>query len=178
MKFSLKNLKDLKIKKSTILITAIAVLFVIAIWLNISTNSVKPEQSTANLPKMTPNATDKETIAGNNYFEAFRVNRDATRKEELKYIDAIISHDETDAETLAEAQKQKLALVENIEMEFTLESLIKAKGFKDVAVTVHKGSVNIFVASETLEDEQVAQILDIVQRETGESAKNIKVNKS
>ena len=70
---------------------------------------------------------------------------------------------------------QKLALVNNMEKEFTIESLIRAKGFRDAAVTFHGGSVNVVVDCETLTDEQVAQILDIVQRETGESAENVKV---
>ena len=35
--------------------------------------------------------------------------------------------------------------------------------------------MNVVVDCEMLTDEQVAQILDIVQRETGESAENVKV---
>lgn len=37
------------------------------------------------------------------------------------------------------------------------------------------GTVNVVVDSETLSSEQVVQILDIVQRETGEGAGNIKI---
>ena len=80
-----------------------------------------------------------------------------------------------DAETLADAQQQKLNIVNFMEKELTVESLLKAKGFNDAAVTLHAGSVNVILSTESLTDEQVAQILDIVMRETGEGAENIKV---
>ncbi len=51
-----------------------------------------------------------------------------------------------------------------------------AKGFEDVAVTFHTGSVNVIVDAAELTDKQVAQILDIVLRETGEEAGNVKVS--
>ncbi|MDR0840951.1 MAG: SpoIIIAH-like family protein [Christensenellaceae bacterium] len=116
-----------------------------------------------------------QTEPGTGYFEYFRNERDAVRGTEIGYLDEVIAASASDAETLAEAQAQKLALVDNMEKEFTIESLIKAKGFVDAAVTFHKGSVNVIVDCEELNDEKVAQILDIVQRETGENADHIKI---
>ena len=115
------------------------------------------------------------SAAGEDYFESFRTERESVRELEIGYLDEIIATSASDAVTLADAQAQKLALVNNMETEFTIESLIRAKGFADAAVTFHGGSVNVIVDCETLSDEQVAQILDIVQRETGESAENVKV---
>ena len=97
------------------------------------------------------------------------------RATEIEYLDEVIAVSYSDAETLADAQAQKMALVENMEAEFTIENLLRAKGFADAAVTFHKGSVNVVVDSPALSSEQVAQILDIVKRETGESADNIKI---
>ena len=109
------------------------------------------------------------------YFASFRAERDAVRATEIEYLDEVIAVSYSDAETLADAQAQKLALVENMEAEFTIENLLRAKGFSDAAVTFHKGSVNVVVDSPQLSSEQVAQILDVVTRETGESADNIKI---
>ena len=50
------------------------------------------------------------------------------------------------------------------------------KGFNDSAVTFHYGSVNVIIDCDELTTEQIAQILDIVRRETGEPAGNIKVS--
>ena len=80
-----------------------------------------------------------------------------------------------DQQTLSDAQQQKLDIVNNMEKELTVESLLKAKGFADAAVTLHAGSVNVILSAASLSEEQVAQVLDIVIRETGEPAENVKV---
>ncbi len=108
------------------------------------------------------------------FFDSFRNERNSTRAQEIAYIDTIIEQG-ADAETMADAQQQKLSIVEGMEKEMTIESLLKAKGFSDAAVTLHTGAVNVILSAETLSDEQVAQVLDIIIRETGEVAENIKV---
>lgn len=114
------------------------------------------------------------TSATMGFFESFRAERDATRTQEITYIDTVIAQG-ADAETMADAQQQKLTIVQSMEKEMTIESLLKAKGFADAAVTLHSGSVNVVLSAEALSDEQVAQVLDIVIRETDEKAENIKV---
>ena len=116
-----------------------------------------------------------EASAQAGFFESFRTDRDTTRAKEIQYIDTIIAQG-ADQETMADAQQQKLTIVDNMEKELTVESLLKAKGFQDVAVTMHTGSINVILSAEALSDEQVAQVLEIVIRETGEAAENIKVS--
>ena len=110
-----------------------------------------------------------------NYFAAFREERESIRAQEMQYLDEIIATANVDAQTLEQAVEEKLALVQNMESEFTIESMITAKGFKDAAVTFHNGSINVVVGKENLGEAEVAQILDIVRRETGERAENIKI---
>ncbi len=110
-----------------------------------------------------------------NFFAAYREERDSTRTQELAYLDAIVAQG-ADTETLSDAQKQKLELVNAMETELTVENLVRAKGFSDVIVSIHKGNINVVVGTESLNDEQVAQILDIVLRETGKSAENVKIS--
>ncbi len=114
-------------------------------------------------------------IPSGDSFAAFRSDRDSVREKEIAYLDSMIAETTTDDETRKEANQQKLDLIGQMEKEVTIEGLLKAKGFGDVAVTVHKGSVNVVVAEATLDQTQVAQILDIAQRESGEPAENIKV---
>lgn len=109
------------------------------------------------------------------FFESFRTDREKTRSTEIEYLDTIIQQG-ADAETLTDAQQQKLTIVDNMEKEMTIESLLKAKGFSDAAVTLHAGSVNVILSAESLSEAQVAQVLDIILRETGESAENVKVS--
>ena len=63
-----------------------------------------------------------------------------------------------------------------MEMEFAIEALLTAKGFADAAVTFHTDSVNVIIKAQELSEQQVAQVLDIVCRETGERAENIKIS--
>ena len=125
---------------------------------------------------VTPN---QQTLAqtDEDYFAVFRQDRDNVRSKEIEYLETIIQQADmdADAETLAEAQQQKMDIVDNMEKEFTVESLLKAKGFKDAAVTLHQGSVNVILCAKELTQAQVAQVLDIVLRETGKNAENVKV---
>ena len=121
-----------------------------------------------------PDAVSTGATGTNNFFAAFRLDRDDTRQKEIEYLDAVIEQG-ADQETLADAQQQKLDIVNNMETELTVESLLKAKGFADAAVTLHSGAVNVILSAESLSEEQVAQVLDIVMRETGEPADSVKV---
>lgn len=112
---------------------------------------------------------------GMDFFASYREERDSVRTQELAYLDAIVAQG-ADTETLSDAQQQKLELVNAMETELTVENLVRAKGFTDVIVSIHKGNVNVVVGTDTLNDEQVAQILDIVLRETGKSAENVKIS--
>ena len=129
----------------------------------------KPEQGQAQAVSAPSRAQDP------NFFAAYREERDNVRTQELAYLDAIVAQG-GDAETLSDAQQQKLDLVNAMETELTVENLVRAKGFADVIVSLHKGNVNVVVGAETLSDEQVAQILDIVLRETGKTAENVKIS--
>ena len=62
-----------------------------------------------------------------------------------------------------------------MEKEITLEGLLKAKGFSDAVVTIRENSVNVVVEEAEIDEKKAAQILEIVQRETGEDSSNIKV---
>lgn len=164
----------MKFIKKYLVLAVVAVLFAGAFVLNLMANGDRTENKNMGTEEtMSENTADTAPAA--DYFETFRQDREEVRKLEIEYLDEVIAASATDQETLADAQKQKLVLVENMEKEFTIESMIKAKGFEDAAVTFHAGTVNVVVKCDELNDGQVAQILDIVKKETGEPAKNIKV---
>jgi len=76
---------------------------------------------------------------------------------------------------IKEAQAQLLEITSNMESELAIENLIKAKGFRDAVVIIHKDNVNVIVDKPELVPEDVAIILDIVKRESGKDAENIKI---
>lgn len=159
--------------KKYLVLMVVAVLFVGAFLLNLRTNAAKTEPVGSDAFEI-EEAQETEHVS-DDYFAVFRDDREQVRKLEMEYLDEVIAASASDDETLADAQGQKLTLVENMEKEFTVESLIKAKGFEDAAVTFHAGTVNVVVKADELSDKQVAQILEITKKETGEPAENIKV---
>ena len=157
------------INTKNIIIAAVLGLFIVAVIINISTNKKENQD-------IDKDSKAVSVLSNTDYYTAFRDNRDSTRDKEIQYLETILKQNSTDEETVQEANEQKLEIVKCMESEMIVESAIKAKGFTDVAVTFHKGSVNVVVNAEELTDAQVAQILDIVMRQTKEPAENIKIS--
>ena len=167
-------------KKKYGVLIGLVVLLVVAVFVNIRMNSAAADGTQK---VNAPGAADETQTAGKDldtedYYEVFRTTRESHRGQELDYLETIITNDDTDAETLSDAQQQKLAIVEGMEKEFAIESLIKAKGFDDVAVLVSDDSVNVVIKAEEIDAKQAAQILDIVYNETGMDAENVKIHPS
>lgn len=109
------------------------------------------------------------------FFSAYRSEREATRESEFLYLDAIISSEASSEAAKTAAEEQKLGLVERMEKEMQLESLVKAKGFEDAIVTMSDSGVNVVVGTAELTAEQAAQIYDIVRSETDLTAGDVKI---
>ena len=165
------------LNKRVLTVAGICLLLAAAVVTNVLLNRA-PEQTKAASAPVTRDSevTDVSTVKSRGgFFASYREERDNVRTQELAYLDAIVAQG-ADSETLNEAQKQKLDLINCMEVELTVENLVRGKGFQEVIVSMHAGSVNVIVGAQTLSDEQVAQILDIVLRETGEKAENVKIS--
>lgn len=169
---SLKNWKRL-LNRRVLTLAAVGILLGGAVAVNLIMDGSEREKTEKEGSEKVASVSSLSTGAG--FFEAYREERDVVRTEELAYLDAIVAQG-ADEETLSDAQQQKLDLISCMEAELNSENLIKAKGFEDVIVSMHNGAVNVIVGGETLSDEQVAQILDIVLRATGKSAQDVKVS--
>lgn len=120
-------------------------------------------------------ADDLAVMSSDNYFADYKTNRESVRNKEVSYLDSIISDETSDAETVKDAQDQKIEIVQQMENELTIEGLLMASGFEDAIVTVQTGSVNVVLKAKEITKEDAAKVLEIVRQETGEPAQNIKV---
>ena len=68
-----------------------------------------------------------------------------------------------------------MAIAVSMEKEVTIQGLLETKGYSNPTVTIHTGSINVLLTEKSITSQQAAQILDIVERETSESAQNIKI---
>jgi stage III sporulation protein AH len=120
-------------------------------------------------------ATESLAAASSSFFRDYRFEREQDRSKEVAYINTIVDNPNSDPEMIKEAQSQLLEITSNMDSELAIENLIKAKGFRDAVVIIHKDNVNVIVDKAELVPEDVAIILDIVKRESGRDVENIKI---
>lgn len=122
----------------------------------------------------TGDASEQGTVT-QTFFSTARSERDSTRESEFLYLDAIMQSEQSTDSAKAEAQEQKLTLVNRMEKELALETLIKARGFEDAIVTIGDKGVSIVVNSTEITEEQANQILSDVVGETTFKPTEVKV---
>ncbi len=115
------------------------------------------------------------SVTYSDYFAASRADRDTSRSETVLYYETIIGNEATSAEAKANAEKDLAELVSGIDTEQRLETLIKALGFDDCLVTVGKENINVIIKSDALTDQEVAQVLEVVNSETGKLVENVRI---
>ena len=98
-------------------------------------------------------ASGDTAVVSANYFTTYRSERTATRSEELVQLDSVIALYDESSEKYAEAVSLKMKIVEIMEKELALETMIKSKGFSDavVSIGIDSENVNVFVNSNELD---------------------------
>lgn len=106
------------------------------------------------------------------YFEEARATLNMDRNQIISMLADVIA--ETDSTTEKEnAAQQKLKIIDYMEKEKVIESLIEAKGLPETFVIITDNAVNVTVKKQSLSQADVAKIFDIIMRETGRNADQI-----
>ena len=134
-----------KKKKVFILSCLIALLVTTAVLNFVLSSSVSPSSGEA-----TPTAS---------YFTEVKTTRNSSRNQQLAQIDEIIASATEGSEELKEALSMKIKLTTIMEQENLLESLIKAKGYDEVAVTIGMTSDNVSIIVKDAEFDQDDAVL-------------------
>ncbi|MBQ2714262.1 MAG: SpoIIIAH-like family protein [Clostridia bacterium] len=151
-------------KKKIVLLSVMVALLVVSGVMNFMLNNTSA-----------PVVDDSDALSASSFFSAYRTDRTATREQTMLELDAIISSEDTSESAKIAAEEMKLKLCANMQTEFDLEALIKAKGFSEAVVSIGTQNINVLVNDATLESAEVAQILSIIVEETGVSASNVKI---
>ena len=107
--------------------------------------------------------------------ERFRTLREQLRAMEKAQLNDVAHGVDTDAELREMAQRQLLELCAREEQELTLEGVLELRGYSEPVVTVHADSVNVLIQAEVITRQESAAILELVCRETGAQAGNVKI---
>ncbi len=128
-----------------------------------------------NRPDNTQKVSAGDSSAYADYFASQHADRSSSRSETVMYYNAIIESEATSATAKADAEKELAALVAHMETEQRLESLIKALGYDDCLVTVGNDNINVILKSDTMTEQEVGQVLEVIESETGKSAPNVRI---
>ncbi len=140
-------------KKKIIIMSSLVLLLAITAVLNVLLATNRPSSGQA--------------VTTSNYFTTFRSERTSTRSEELLEIDKVLALYEEDSDKYKEAVALKLKIVEMMEKELLLETLIKSRGFSDAVVSIGMNSenVNVFINSNELNYNTAMSIYTFLKEE-------------
>lgn len=109
------------------------------------------------------------------FFISSKIDREQMRSRNSEKLMEIIGSADISEEKKQEAINSMIALTQISERENAAELLLGANGFSDAVVLIVGNKANVVVNSETLSEQQLAIIEDVVKDETEIAVKNIKI---
>lgn len=103
---------------------------------------------------------------GDSFFEEAKLSREQTRAKNKETLTNLVNNANISSAQKDKAMKQIVKMTTISEKEMATENLLAAKGFKEAVVTVSDESVDVIVNAENLNEQQIAQIADVVKRKT------------
>lgn len=167
--------------KSQIIVGVMVMALGAAVWLNMKFSSSEKYLGQAQFvsnTKSEPQVT--ETAAGvqkndENYFEEAKRTRQEALTEAQEMVEETLSGAALTQEEKQTALQATADFAKRIEQAQKIETLLKAKDFKEVVAVVGEGEVSVVVKSDGLTTPQTLQIQDIVTTQTKIDLANIKI---
>lgn len=113
-----------------------------------------------------------ELANADTYFGEVRATINTDRNQVISMLTDVIAETK-DGPEKDNATQQKLKIIDYMNKEKSIETLIQNKGFPETLVLMTDNSVNVTVNKQEISQSDVAKICDIVMRETGRSAGQI-----
>lgn len=111
-----------------------------------------------------------------NYYAKSKLERDSMYSQMLETYEKILNSSNS-LETQKQSATQEITKINTIKNSIMIcENLIKTKGFENCVVFVNEGSVSVIIGANSLQQEQVAQIQNIVSRELNVKIENIHIS--
>lgn len=139
----------------------------------VSSNNVIDSNSLNEVSLATSSSTSSKT---DDYFASSRLGRDTMYSQMIESYQNLL-----DNQNVSEEQKtvatQEITEINNTQNSIMIcENLIKTKGISDVVIFVNDKSINVIVKADTLEQDTIAQIQNIIAREMNAEIENIHIS--
>ncbi len=125
-----------------------------------------------------PSADNNNAVATGSFFATSRLDRQTTRNYEISELNNILAMEGDEYATARQtALVQKQKIVDAMETELLLETLLKAQGFDDVLVAVNStgDNVSVIVDKDELTRADTVKIYSIIATETSVSPDYVKI---
>lgn len=119
--------------------------------------------------------TDADANNGSDFFASALLNREQTRDESMEVLNQLANNPDALPDTKEDALNAIAQLVEDMNAEANIETLVKAKGFEECVAIVSDKSCTVVVSSGGLNAAETAIILEIVCEQTDASPENVKI---
>jgi len=168
--------------KKQVLLSTLVVALGLAVYLNYSFAADTPP--TESVDKNSQTLGDAQFVDGSvddgdlkkGYFEQARENRATAREEAMEIVQEMMSDIKADDAVIETAMQQASELAMAVEQENAIENLVKSKGFADCVTYIDGKQCSVVVQSEELTAAQVAQITEIITKQSNILAQNITIN--
>lgn len=110
------------------------------------------------------------------YFASSKLTRDTMYSQMIETYEKILTNENISADQKTIAQTEIKNINDNKNKIMICENLIQTKGIKDSVIFVNEGSVSVVVRADILEQEQIAQIQNIINREMQVEINNIHIS--
>ena len=122
------------------------------------------------------NANKEPLDEDTDYFQNAVLDRKQVREEALAVLEQVAANPDVLPDTKDQALSDIAAIVKEMSVESTIESLIKAKGIDDCMAVLSEGKCTVIVKTDGLLANEVAQILEIVVLEASLSPENVTIS--
>lgn len=102
-----------------------------------------------------------------------RLDREQTRSKNKETLLEVINNESVSEDEKEKAVASMTQITERCELENTIETLLKAKGFSDIVVTLSDEQADVIISSQEVDESKRAQIEDVIKRKTGFQAESI-----
>lgn len=134
-------------------------------------NEAEENATQTNAETITTTANEQE-----DYFTSSKLERDKMYSQMIETYQKIL-----ESSTISNEQKtiasQEISNINNTKNAIMIaENLIKTKGFKDCVIFVNDKSISVIIQSEQMQEEQIAQVQNIVAREMKAEIEDIHIS--
>ncbi len=117
------------------------------------------------------------TTIASNYFANAKLEREQKRSLSKETLLELVDNKNLSDKEKANAVSSLLDLNAKAEMENDTETLLEAKGFSDAIVIMsEEGNIDVIINASSVSEQEVAQVEDIVKRQTGADSSKIVIS--